>query len=151
VHRIRKEYPDAVVLPGADELPAPSRRNRQMRPPVHPVAIGYRLARGALHNLTKADPEHHRRPQLNIPTQDARWFKLCTLDGATVTTADGRGVVYRKRDRAKMFGLLWQSLRRQRKLASRFDEMRRVYREALPVLSSKQKWESVLLAVEGHD
>ncbi|MCV7258920.1 glycosyltransferase [Mycobacterium shimoidei] len=151
VHRIRKEYPDAVVLPGADELPAPSRRNRQMRPPVHPVAIGYRLARGALHNLTKADPEHHHRPQLNIPTQDARWFKLCTLDGATVTTADGRGVVYRKRDRAKMFGLLWQSLRRQRKLASRFDEMRRVYREALPVLSSKQKWESVLLAVEGHD
>lgn len=150
VHRIRKTYSDAVVLPGADELPAPSRRNKQMRPPVNPVAIGYRLARGTLHNLTKADPVHHQRPQLNVPTQDARWFKLCTLDGATVTTADGRGVVYRKRDRAQMFGLLWESLRRQRKLAGRFNEMRRVYREALPVLSSKQKWESVLLPVEAH-
>ncbi|GBE64111.1 galactofuranosyl transferase GlfT2 [Mycobacterium sp. MFM001] len=150
VHRIRKQYPDAVVLPGADQLPAPSQRNRQMKPPVNPLAIGYRLARGILHNATKADPAHHQRPQLNVPTQDARWFKLCTLDGATVTTADGRGVVYRQRDRSKMFSLLYQSLRRQRQLASRFDEMRRIYREALPVLSSKQKWETVLLSSEDN-
>ncbi|BBZ11497.1 glycosyltransferase [Mycobacterium branderi] len=150
VHRIRKAYPDAVVLPAASELPAPSRKNTEMKPPVHPLAIGYRLARGILHNATKADPAHHQRPQLNVPTQDARWFKLCTLDGATVTTADGRGVVYRQRDRSKMFSLLWQSLRRQRQLASRFDEMRRVYRGALPVLSSKQKWETVLLSVEDN-
>ncbi|ORV08425.1 glycosyltransferase [Mycobacterium celatum] len=150
VHRIRKAYPDAVVLPAASELPAPSQKNTEMKPPVNPLAIGYRLARGILHNATKADPAHHQRPQLNVPTQDARWFKLCTLDGATVTTADGRGVVYRQRDRSMMFSLLWQSLRRQRRLASRFDEMRRVYREALPVLSSKQKWETVLLSVEDN-
>ena len=54
-------------------------------------------------------------------------------------------MVYRQRDRAKMFSLLRESLRRQRKVAKRFDEMRRIYRDALPVLSSKQKWESVLL------
>ncbi|WP_375487831.1 glycosyltransferase [uncultured Mycobacterium sp.] len=145
VHRIRKAYPDAVVLPAASELPAPAQKTKPMKPPVHPLAISYRLARGTLHNLTKADPTHHQRPQLNVATQDARWFRLCMLDGATVTTADGRGVVYRQRDRAKMFSLLWQSLRRQHQLAKRFDEMRRTYREALPVLSSKQKWETVLL------
>jgi galactofuranosylgalactofuranosylrhamnosyl-N-acetylglucosaminyl-diphospho-decaprenol beta-1,5/1,6-galactofuranosyltransferase len=44
-----------------------------------------------------------------------------------------------------MFALLWQSLRRQRQLLRRFDEMRRAYRDALPVLSSKEKWETVLL------
>jgi galactofuranosylgalactofuranosylrhamnosyl-N-acetylglucosaminyl-diphospho-decaprenol beta-1,5/1,6-galactofuranosyltransferase len=54
-------------------------------------------------------------------------------------------VVYRQRDRRKMFTLLLQSLRRQRQLLSRFNEMRRVYRDALPVLSSKQKWETALL------
>ena len=63
----------------------------------------------------------------------------------TVTTADGRGVVYRQRDRAKMLALLRESLRRQLTLARKFNKMRRVYREALPVLSSKQKWETVLL------
>ena len=149
VHRMRKEYPDAVVLPSSDELPAPSQRNYEMKPPVNPLTISYRLARGTLHQLKREDPTHHRRPQLNVPTQDARWFRLSTLDGATVTTADGRGAVYRQRDRAKMFALLWQSLRRQRQLLSRFDEMRRVYRDALPVLSSKEKWETVLLPA--HD
>ncbi len=145
VHRIRKQYPDAVVLPAASELPSPSQKHKAMKPPVNPLAIGYRLARGTLHNATRADPAHHRRPQRNVPTQDARWFLLCTLDGATVTTADGRGVVFRQRDRRKMMSLLRQSLRRQRRLARRFDELRTTYREALPVLSSKQKWESVLL------
>ena len=101
------------------------------------------------YGLKIADPETHERPEFNVPTQDARWFRLCTLDGATVTTADGRGAVYRQRDRAKMFALLRQSLRRQRQLLRRFDEMRRVYREALPVLSSKEKWETVLLPA--HD
>jgi galactofuranosylgalactofuranosylrhamnosyl-N-acetylglucosaminyl-diphospho-decaprenol beta-1,5/1,6-galactofuranosyltransferase len=71
-----------------------------------------------------------------------------TLDGATVTTADGRGAVYRQRDRDKMLALLWQSLRRQRQLLRRFDEMRRVYRAALPVLSSKEKWETVLFGAQ---
>jgi galactofuranosylgalactofuranosylrhamnosyl-N-acetylglucosaminyl-diphospho-decaprenol beta-1,5/1,6-galactofuranosyltransferase len=98
-----------------------------------------------IHQLRKENPEHHERPQLNVPTQDARWFLLCKVDGVTVTTADGRGVVYRQRDRAKMFALLQESLRQHIQLARRYDHLRKVYREALPVLSSQQKWETVLL------
>ena len=99
-----------------------------------------------MHNMTAADPAFHERPEYNVATQDARWFRLCLVDGATVTTADGCGVVYRKRDRAMMMSLLLASLRRQRQLSRRFDEMRRAYREALPVLSSTHKWETVLLS-----
>jgi galactofuranosylgalactofuranosylrhamnosyl-N-acetylglucosaminyl-diphospho-decaprenol beta-1,5/1,6-galactofuranosyltransferase len=148
-HALRKSYPDAVVLPAASELPAPSKRRKPMRPPVQPLSIGYRLARGIAHNLKATAPEHHQRPQLNVPTQDARWFLLCTQDGVTVTTADGRGVVYRQRDREKMFSLLRESLRRQYQLGRRFDDLRRAYRRALPTLASKQQWETVLL--ENHD
>jgi galactofuranosylgalactofuranosylrhamnosyl-N-acetylglucosaminyl-diphospho-decaprenol beta-1,5/1,6-galactofuranosyltransferase len=150
VHRIRKNYPDAVVVPAASELPPPSQKlAKKIDPPVRKLSIAYHLLRGVLHNMTKADPAHHKVPQLNVPTQDSRWFLLYRYDGVTVTTADSRGVVYRQRDRAKMTGLLLGSLRRQRKLAARFDELRRTYREALPVLSSKQKWESVLLPCPG--
>ena len=62
----------------------------------------------------------------------------------TVTTADGRGVVFRQRDRARMFGLLRASLRCHLQLARRYTRMRKEYRDALPVLASKQKWETVL-------
>ena len=142
---MRQNYPDAIVVSGATALPAPSGRTKVHKPPVALPAIGLRLARGVLHQLRKENPDHHHRPQLNVPTQDARWFLLCKVDGVTVTTADGRGVVYRQRDRAKMLALLRASLRQHIQLARRYEHMRKVYREALPVLASQQKWETVLL------
>ena len=145
VRKMRQEYPDAVVLPGATSLPKPTGRTKVHKPPVSLLAIGFRLARGVIQQLRKENPAHHQRPQLNVPTQDARWFLLCKVDGVTVTTADGRGVVYRQRDRAKMFALLRASLRQHLRLARKFNRMRKVYRNALPVLSSKEKWETVLL------
>jgi galactofuranosylgalactofuranosylrhamnosyl-N-acetylglucosaminyl-diphospho-decaprenol beta-1,5/1,6-galactofuranosyltransferase len=145
VREMRSAYPDAVVLPGATSLPTPSGRRKVHKPPVSLPAIGFRLARGVVHQLRKEDPAHHQRPQLNVATQDARWFLLSKVDGVTVTTADGRGIVYRQRDRAKMFALLRTSMRQHVALARKFNRMRKVYREALPVLSSKQKWETVLL------
>ena len=145
---MRQEYPDAVVLPARPHC----RRRRasvrkKCRDPENPAAQGAPALRGVLHNLTKAEPAHHERPQLNVPTQDSRWFLLCNVDGVTVTTADSRGVVYRQRDRAKMFALLRESMPPAQVRLARFDEMRKVYREALPVLSSKQKWETVLARI----
>ncbi|UNB53087.1 glycosyltransferase [Mycolicibacterium sp. YH-1] len=146
VRSMRNDYPDAVVLSSASALPTPSdkRWRKKVQIPVGPVSIAVRLVRGVVHQLKPHDPEHHRRPQINVATQDARWFSLSRVDGVTVTTADGRGVVYRQRDREKMFELLRDSLKRQVQLLRKFNRMRRVYREALPVLSSKQKWETVL-------
>ncbi|BBW99837.1 galactofuranosyl transferase GlfT2 [Mycolicibacterium moriokaense] len=147
VRAMREEYPDAVVLPSATALPTPSDKKwrKKVTIPTNPLSISWRLTRGVLHQLRPHDPEHHRRPQINVATQDARWFSLCKVDGVTVTTADGRGVVYRQRDRAKAAELLRESLKRQALLARKFNRMRKVYREAVPVLTSKQKWESVLL------
>jgi galactofuranosylgalactofuranosylrhamnosyl-N-acetylglucosaminyl-diphospho-decaprenol beta-1,5/1,6-galactofuranosyltransferase len=144
VRKLRQEFPDAVALPGATALPAASGRRKVHKPPVSLAAIGLRLSRGVLHQLRREDPAHHVRPELNVATQDARWFLLCKVDGVTVTTADGRGVVYRQRDRAKMFALLRESARRHIALGRKFNRMRRVYRAALPMLSSQEKWEAVL-------
>ncbi|MFI5505931.1 glycosyltransferase [Mycobacterium sp. NPDC051804] len=147
VRAMRQEFPDAVVLESATALPTPSDKKwrKKVNIPTNPLSISMRLTRGVFHQLKQHDPEHHRRPQINVATQDARWFSLCKVDGVTVTTADGRGVVYRQRDRAKMFELLRESAKRQVELARKFNRMRKVYRDALPVLTSKQKWETVLL------
>jgi galactofuranosylgalactofuranosylrhamnosyl-N-acetylglucosaminyl-diphospho-decaprenol beta-1,5/1,6-galactofuranosyltransferase len=148
VRAMRAEYPDAVVLESATALPAPSDKKwrRKVKIPTSLPSIAFRLSRGVFHQLTPPDPDHHVRPQINVATQDARWFSLCRVDGVTVTTADGRGVVYRQRDRAKMFGLLRESLKRQALLARKFNRLRREYRAALPTLTSMQKWENVLVS-----
>ncbi|TXI53986.1 MAG: glycosyltransferase family 2 protein, partial [Mycolicibacterium mageritense] len=146
IRKMRSEYPDAVVLPGATALPPPSDlKRKKVRIPVSKAAILFRLSRGVATQLRKHDPETHVRPQINVATQDARWFSLCMVDGVTVTTADGRGVVYRQRDRAKMFALLRASLRQQARIARQFNKMRKVYRDASPRLTSTQSWEKVLL------
>ncbi|MDF2823777.1 MAG: glycosyltransferase-like protein [Mycobacterium sp.] len=147
VREMRTHFPDAVVLESATTLPTPSdkRWRKKVNIPTNPASISVRLARGVLHQLKTHDPQHHQRPQINVATQDARWFSLCNVDGVTVTTADGRGVVYRQRDRDKMFELLRESLRRQAQLARKFNGMRKRYRAALPTLTSTQMWETVLL------
>ncbi len=146
VRKMRAQFPDAVVLESAAALPAPSdkRWRKKVNIPTNPLSISVRLTRGVLHQLSAHNPEHHVRPQINVATQDARWFSLCKVDGVTVTTADGRGVVYRQRDRAKMFELLRESLTRQVQLGRKFNRMRKVYRNALPQLTSTESWEAVL-------
>ena len=65
------------------------------------------------------------------------------LDGATVTTADGRGVVYRQRDRDKMIALARESAALVRELNERFPEMAQRYRAAHQDLTSKESWAGV--------
>ena len=146
VRKLRQEYPDAVVLESATALPAPSDKKwrKKVNIPTNPLAIATRLSRGVVHQLKPHDPIHHQRPQINVATQDARWFSLCKVDGVTVTTADGRGVVYRQRDRAKMFALLRESVGLSIRVSTAFPRMRRTYRHARPRLTSPSTWQQVL-------
>lgn len=144
VHALRKQYPDAVVLPSSTSLPEPSRADvGDVGLPTGKVAIATRLVKGLVHNVKKTKREHLDTPQLNVPTLDARWFLLSQVDGVTVTTADGRGVVYRKRDPKVAARLFKEALRLRRELAERFPELAREYRAAAPDLTSKERWERV--------
>ncbi|MEN0139064.1 MAG: glycosyltransferase [Rhodococcus sp. (in: high G+C Gram-positive bacteria)] len=144
VHAMRKEYPDAVVLPSSTSLPLPSGAEvGAVGLPTNPLAKIVRLGKGLVHNVKPAHEEHHETPQLNVPTLDARWFLLSQVDGVTVTTADGRGVVYRKRNPKLALALLKEAIRLRRELAQRFPELKREYQDAVPALTSKERWERV--------
>lgn len=143
VHAMRKQFPDAVVLPSSTELPLPSHAEvGAVGEPSNPLSKIARLGRGVVHNFRKANTKHHDVPQLNVPTLDARWYLLSQVDGVTVTTADGRGVVYRKRDPRKAAELFREALRLRRELAERFPEVREQYRAAHSHLTSKAAWEN---------
>ena len=62
VRKMREEFPDAVVLPGATALPAPTDKSRKkVKIPTSPPRIAFRLARGMVHQLKKHDPAAHER------------------------------------------------------------------------------------------
>ncbi|MCI6206506.1 MAG: glycosyltransferase [Corynebacterium glucuronolyticum] len=147
VAEIRKQYPDAVKLPTAADLPRPSGApgvpTKDIGGRLAPVKKAIWLAKGLKHSLSKENPEHHSIPQANWAPIEARWFSLSRVDGATVTTADGTGVVYRKRDRAKAKELLEESHALQQEVVQRFDEMRERYRGAHEWLTSREAWGEV--------
>jgi galactofuranosylgalactofuranosylrhamnosyl-N-acetylglucosaminyl-diphospho-decaprenol beta-1,5/1,6-galactofuranosyltransferase len=142
---MRKQYPDAVVLPSATALPRTTgaATHLGMNAPESAVRKVRSLVAAVVNNARPADPRHHEVPQANYPPLQARWFSLGRVDGVTVTTADGRGVVYRQRDRDKMIALAKESAALVRELKVRFPELRETYRSAQADLTSKESWERV--------
>lgn len=147
IAKLRSNYSDAVIIDSADQLPAPTGA-----PGVPTQNIGGRLAKikkipwavkGLKHLLSKEDPRHHEAPQLNLTPDEARWFTLSRVDSATVSTAGGTGVAFRKRDRDLARDLVEQTRELLSDIEDNFDEMRTEYRKALPELSSRESWRKI--------
>ena len=147
IAQIRKNYSDAVILESADELPAPTGA-----PGVPTRNIGGRLAKikkipwaikGLKHLVSKEDAAHHEAPQLNLTPDEARWFTLSRVDSATVSTAGGTGVAFRKRDRDLAKDLVTQTRELLKEIEENFDDLRAEYRAAQPELTSRESWKKV--------
>jgi galactofuranosylgalactofuranosylrhamnosyl-N-acetylglucosaminyl-diphospho-decaprenol beta-1,5/1,6-galactofuranosyltransferase len=140
----RAEYDDGRPLDSATEVP-PSDLDALAAqvfppPPTHKVAIVKQLTGSVLHNLRRPNPAHQVVPQRNVPSRQALWFVLSRLDSATVSTPDGRGVTFRRRDPQLFRQLLRRSIGQLRDVGRAWPELRRSYREALPELTSGETW-----------
>ncbi len=147
IAKIRQGYSDAVILESAEELPAATGA-----PGVPTRNIGGRLGKikklpwlfkSVAHLARREDPQHHDAPQLNLTPEEARWFTLSRVDSATVTTAGGTGVAFRKRDRDLAAELVKETRRLLGDIEDNFDDLRRQYRAALPELSSRESWKEI--------
>jgi galactofuranosylgalactofuranosylrhamnosyl-N-acetylglucosaminyl-diphospho-decaprenol beta-1,5/1,6-galactofuranosyltransferase len=143
----RAEYDDGRPLDSATEVPPAEldALGAQLfpEPPVGRVKAGVGLARGVLRNLRTPDPALRERPQRNVPWKNAQWFVLAGLDSATVSTPDGRGVTFRRRDPAMFRRMVSESLRLHRAVAADWSGLRDRYRAALPSLTSRDGWKHV--------
>ncbi|AIT62010.1 glycosyltransferase [Corynebacterium doosanense] len=147
IQGIRKNYSDAVVVETASDLPSPTGA-----PGVPVKDVGGRLGKirkvpwlvhGLRHLVAKEDTSHHHAPQLNLTAQEARWFTLSRVDSATVTTAGGTGVAFRKRDRDLAKQLVSESRALQKQIVERFDELKDEYRGSFDDLVSRSEWKKV--------
>jgi galactofuranosylgalactofuranosylrhamnosyl-N-acetylglucosaminyl-diphospho-decaprenol beta-1,5/1,6-galactofuranosyltransferase len=140
----RAVHSDGRVLESAGELPLPSMSAAEAisfrKIPTNPVSIATTLTKAIVHNVRPVDPGNREAPQLNLSFQDARWFLLARLDSATVGTADGRGVTFRRRDRHLFRQLFGQSLGLLRKMSRDFPQLQERYRSANAELTSVDQW-----------
>lgn len=147
VQQIRSKFDDAKIIASAADLPAPTGA-----PGVPTRNIGGRLAKlkkipwavkALRHQLKPENQEHWRAPQLNLTADEARWFTLARVDSATVATAGGTGVAFRKRNKELADDLLRETKQLQEEIKNRWPELKRQYREAKPSLTSMDNWGKV--------
>ncbi|HKS51502.1 MAG TPA: glycosyltransferase [Pseudonocardiaceae bacterium] len=140
------DFTDGQVV-DSQELPLPAggrlALQRMLKPPTNPITISATLLKRLAHQLRAVDARAQHRPQLALSRQDARWFVLSALDGVTVSTADGRGVTYRKRDPQAFRAMLARSVALHRQLAAEFPALRKRYRAAAPQLTDRTGWKRV--------
>ncbi|MCU1616098.1 MAG: hypothetical protein JWO98_3638 [Frankiales bacterium] len=148
------DYPDGHVVGSSSDLPLPSmgaiKAERYMKPPTTPLSIGRTLLEALVHNLRDPKPDAAERPQMNISAQDARWFLLSRLDSATVGTADGRGVTFRRREKDTFWRMLRHSVSVHLKLYREFPRLQKEYREHLEQLTSPRSWAAAFGIDEGR-
>ena len=139
------DYPDGRVVSSSSDFPLPSmgaiKAERFMKPPTTPVTIGKTLAAALAHNVLPPQAEAAERPEMNISAQDARWFLLSRLDSATVGTADGRGVTFRRREPETFWRMLRHSIRVHAQLYREFPRLKKEYRAHLAELTSPDSWD----------
>jgi galactofuranosylgalactofuranosylrhamnosyl-N-acetylglucosaminyl-diphospho-decaprenol beta-1,5/1,6-galactofuranosyltransferase len=144
VRATRAEFPDGTVHRDAGDLPHPDigAREAQLwpKPPTNKVAQIASLARGLAHQLKPVDPRAHERPQRDVPAEHGQWFLLSRLDGAAVTTSDGSGVTFRKRDREMFWSMLRESVRLHTEVGKAWPALRQRYRAGMGELVSREAW-----------
>ena len=147
IRALRAQYDDGRPLDSATEVPLADldALGAQLfpKPPVGRAKAAVGLARGVLRNLRTPDPALRERPQRNVPWKNAQWFVLAGLDSATVSTPDGRGVTFRRRDPAMFKEMVAESFRLHRAVAADWDGLRARYRAAAPVLTGKDGWKQI--------
>ena len=144
IQNVRKDYSDAQVINSAAELPAATGA-----PGVPTANIGGRLAKikklpwaakALMHLRSEEDRTHWQAPQLNLTAEEARWFTLARVDSATVSTAGGTGVAFRKRDKQLASDLLEQTKQLHKQIQQRWSELSRSYTDARDELTSHASW-----------
>lgn len=146
VRAFRGAQDDAIVVKDPQGFPParrpkPPTRGKDPTEPRGAVGRATTAAAGALRQALPVRPRSRTHPEALVAALDARWWLLSQFDSAVVSTADGSGASWYKRDRGRFANLLQRSLMAHRQLAWRWNELAEQYRSAVPYVTSPETWE----------
>jgi len=145
IRRTRAEYADAAVEKDPTAFPQ-AKRARPLRKGVEPTAPRglvkglLTAATGSVRQLRPVRPGALTNPEVEVPATDSKWWRLSNVDSAVVTTADGTGASWYRRDPERFRAMLARSVDLHRRLRLEWSRLAREYQAALPVITSVEEW-----------
>jgi galactofuranosylgalactofuranosylrhamnosyl-N-acetylglucosaminyl-diphospho-decaprenol beta-1,5/1,6-galactofuranosyltransferase len=146
IRAYRATQDDAIIKKDPQAFPSTKRVKPPKRgqDPTEPRGIVGRYV-GALSGLVKQTRpvrETSRiHPEAQIPSMDAKWRMLSQFDSAVVSTADGSGAAWYKRDRKRFNDIMRRSAVAHEQLAQRWSELATAYRTAAPDFTDPKAWQ----------
>ena len=98
-------------------------------------------ATGAARQLRPVRPASRSNPEATVPAMDGRWWLLSQFDSAVVSTADGTGASWYKREPVRFNDVMRRSAAMHAELAKRWDELSAQYRAAVPQVTGPDAWQ----------
>lgn len=150
VREFRATFSDAQVSSDPDAFPPvrhskPPRRSDTSVIPSRPAQLVSAVL-GGLRQFRGVRALSREFPESNVPTMDARWYHLATLDSAVVSMPDGTSAAFYRREPDRFRDLLRRTLEVHERLYREWPELSRRYREALHEVTSPEAWEATFEA-----
>jgi galactofuranosylgalactofuranosylrhamnosyl-N-acetylglucosaminyl-diphospho-decaprenol beta-1,5/1,6-galactofuranosyltransferase len=118
----------------------PPKRGKKPSPPKSILAGLATAASAGVRAVQAVRPGALENPEAVVPAMDARWWRLSQLDSAIVSSADGSGASWYKRQPKEFRSMMARSLRLHQQLFRDWERLSREYSEALPQFTSPGAW-----------
>jgi len=155
IRKFRAKQDDAAIVkdpygfPQARRAKPPS-RGKEPTEPGGPLARAVVAAKGVARQVRPVRPSSLDNPEIVVPAIDLRWWLLGQFDSAVVSTADGTGASWYKRDPARFKDIMARSARLHEELYRRWDELRVLYRDSVTDVAGPDAW-SKTWGIDGGD
>jgi galactofuranosylgalactofuranosylrhamnosyl-N-acetylglucosaminyl-diphospho-decaprenol beta-1,5/1,6-galactofuranosyltransferase len=130
---------DPIAFPPV-RLAKPLKRGKDPTEPGGSIARYVAAATGVVRQFTPVRATSLRNPEARVPAQDMRWWLLSRFDSAVVSTADGVGASWYKRDRKRFLDLMRRSLDVHQRLAVNWSSLQEQYQDAVPEVTDPDVW-----------
>lgn len=111
-----------------------------------PTGLGaYRFAAkfGLRHWFRRVRPQSADHPEAHLP-HGTPWWKLPGMDSFAMSNAEGSGVTWHLRDRARFRSLLLSSIKLNLRIRRRWNHLRHDYRHQLGSITARETWAASL-------
>jgi len=146
VRALAQQYPDGRHSQRVTDFPTPHRarppkRGREPHQPARALLPSWTVLTLLRHTLKPPQSTTTDHPQVAVPHQDNRWWRMSQYDSALVSNAEGTAVSWYQRDPAMFREMLNEGLALHARLLANWASIRDQYRRAIPALVSVEQWE----------
>jgi galactofuranosylgalactofuranosylrhamnosyl-N-acetylglucosaminyl-diphospho-decaprenol beta-1,5/1,6-galactofuranosyltransferase len=147
VRAIRAGYADAQAKPHSDSFPQvrlskpPKRGGRDEGVKEGTLSQLKLAAIGGIRQFRPVRELARKHPEARLSAADARWYALAARDSAIVSTTDGAGSAWYRRDPREFRRLLRRTIAVHQELAREWPRVAKAYRRALEDVTSPSSWE----------